>query len=431
LRTIATPVVVVMCALALGAIAWHLFVVPISDPLYGLFNNGIDTRVYRGGGLAVLNGTPLYDGPVYQVWQFTYAPFAAIVMAPLGLISEHQAIRLMNGVNVVCLLVLVFLTLRALGFRRDGRFWLTTVATAVAASLLESVRTTFWNSQINLVLAVLIVGCLTLPLGRWRGIGAGLSAGIKLTPIFFVCYLAVTRQWRAAVVMTATFATTVVLGLVVLRGQAWKFWTVDIHDTTRIGPLDWPANQSFNGFFVRLGTMGLWHPPSWLWVPVGTVVALIALYTVWRAQRAGATMQAITVTGMTSCAVSPFAWGHLWVWFVPLLLISVVQAADATRRDRPATWLWWLAPAGALVFSFGWRVWTLLDVRGPWAWRFGSFRLFWAVDAHGWGAVAAVICSGAYLVAFLVTLAVTLWWAVRHDRMPFKANAVSEPEAVR
>ncbi|MCK0440516.1 glycosyltransferase 87 family protein [Gordonia alkaliphila] len=427
LRSIATPVVVVACVLALVAVAWHLWYLPLTEPGYGLFTNGVDTKVYRGGALAVLHDTPLYSEPVYKVWQFTYPPFAALVLSPLGLLGPYEAFRLMNAVNVLCLLLLIFLTLRALRFRRDGRFWLTLVALTVAATLLEPVRTTIWNGQINLVLAVLVVGCLTLPLGRWRGIGVGLAAGIKLTPLFFAGYLLVTKQWRALVTALVVFALTVALGFVVLRGQAAEFWTGIGQDTSRIGPLDAVANQSFNGFFARMSTVGVWHAPTWLWLPVGVVLAVLGLYVAWRAYRAGAEMLAITLTGLTSCAVSPFSWGHHWIWLVPLLILALVQATDAARSDRPWTWLWWLAPTAVAAIGYTWRVRVLED--GVERWRFGSYRLFWSPGGSGWDTAVAVIGAGAYLWVFLATLVVTLWWTARVDPIRFKPNDVAAPVA--
>lgn len=421
IRSIPAALVGVIAVLAVAAVVWHLSIGTVGDIRHGLFGPGIDTKVYRGGARAIIDGTPLYAGPVFEIWQFTYPPFAAIAMLPLGLVSPHRAVLAMNAVNVVCLVLLVALTLRGLGFRRDGRFWLATVLAAVAMTALEPVRGTFGNGQINLVLAVLIIGGLTLTRGPWRGIGIGIAAGIKLTPLFFAAYLAVTRQWKALVVAVATFAVTVVIGLAVIPGQAWEFWTVTVHDTSRIGPLAWPANQSFNGFFVRLGALqGLWNAPSWLWLPVGVVVAVVALFASWWAWRCGATMLAITITGMASCAVSPFSWGHHWVWLVPLLLIGLVQAVESARRSRPVTWLWWLAPAAVVVFGLTWpshkwdgRVSVL---------QFGMFRLFADPDPHGWRAVAAVIASGSYLLVLLATLAVTLWWCGRRDPIRFNAN---------
>ena len=185
------------------------------------------------------------------------------------------------------------------------------------------------------------------------------------------------------------------------------------------------ANQSFNGFFARMGTVGVWHAPTWLWLPVGVVLAALGLYGAWRAYRVGAEMLAITLTGLTACAVSPFSWGHHWVWLVPLLIIALVQAADAARRDRPWTWLWWLAPAGVVAIGYTWRVGVLED--GVERWRFGSYRLFWPPEGRGWDTAVAVIGSGAYLWVFLATVVVTLWWTARVDPIRFKPNDVAAP----
>lgn len=416
-RRLPTGVVATVCVLALGAIAWHLWVMPIGDQTYGLFSNGIDTRVYRGGASAVWENRALYDDPVYEDWAFTYPPFAALTMLPMAWLSEWGAHLGMSIANIICLLLLVALSLRALNFRRDGRFWLTAVAFSVAVSVVEPVQKTIWNGQINLVLAVLILGCLTLPLGRWRGVGVGLAAGIKLTPMFFVFDFVLTRNWRAAVTVVATFAATVALGLVVLRDEAWRFWTSTLHDTDRIGPLEWPQNQSINGFLVRLGSLGLWDCPDWLWLPLGVAVGAVGLWAALRAYRVGAVLLAVTITGLTSCAVSPFSWGHHWVWVVPLLLILIVQAVDAG-------WGWWLAVVATSLLTFSW--YRTVTVDGQDRQVFGSFRLFWNVDATGWGLVGALVCSAAYLIVLFGTIGVTLWWTRGRD-----ALGVNSPESQR
>ncbi|MFT4087919.1 MAG: glycosyltransferase 87 family protein [Gordonia sp. (in: high G+C Gram-positive bacteria)] len=421
LRSIPAMVVIVAGVLALGALAWHIWAVPIDQP-YGLFTNGIDTRVYRGGAHAVWNGLPLYEGPVYRVWQFTYTPFAAVGFLPLAFMSEWGAWRFMNAVNIVCLVLLIALSLRALRFRCDGKFIAVVIAFSIAATTIEPVHTTIWNGQINLFLVLIVVADLTLRTGRWRGIGVGLAAGIKLTPMFFLAFLAVTRQWRAIAVALGTFAATVAIGFAVLPHESWLFWTQTIRDTSRIGPIDWPANQTFNGFFIRLGVLDLVHLPGWLWLPVGVVVGLLGLWAAYRAHQAGATLLAVTVTGMTGTAVAPFSWCHHWVWFVPLAIIAIVHAVDQFDRARPLTWLWWLAPIGLLLATFTWHRFTADQM------RFGIFKLLWIqpdFDLSGWHGIAAVLLSGAYPFVLLATIVVTLCWTRTRDPIRFNATAVS------
>lgn len=419
------------CLLAVGALVWHLGILPAIGHGYSMFGNGVDAKVYRGGGFAVLHGLPVYDGPVYKIWQFTYPPFAAIGAAPLGLVGVGNAVLAVNLTNVVCLFAVVALSLRALGYVRDRRFWLAAVALSVGATLLQPIQTTIWNGQVNLLIAVLIIGGLTLLNGPWRGLGVGLAAGIKLTPIFFVAYLAVTRQFKAAVVAVAAFAVTVLLGFVVLREQASRFWLSALDDTSRIGPINAIANQSVNGFVHRLGDLGFGSAPSWTWIVVGAVFAAAGLYTAWQAHRAGALLLAITVTGMTMCAVSPFSWGHHWVWVLPLLVITLVTASESVQRSRPVTWLWWLAPVGVVAATFVWPA-RYVTPSGSEGFGFGIYRLGWTTTGQGLERFGALVASGTYLWVFLITLAVTLWWCRQRDpiRLP-ESQPSRPPEAAR
>ena len=65
-----------------------------------------------------------------------------------------------------------------------------------ASLWLEPVRTTIALGQISIVLLAIVVLDL-LPLSRpsrWQGVGVGIAAGIKLTPMFFIPFLLVTRS---------------------------------------------------------------------------------------------------------------------------------------------------------------------------------------------------------------------------------------------
>lgn len=431
-RSVTWSMVSIGVVAALLVVAWQIWIVPFDHQVYGLFNNGIDTRVYRGGAVAVWNDLPLYDLPVYKAWQFTYAPFAALVMVPLAWVPDHTAQLLWNIGNVICLLGLIAVSLRSLRFRFDGKFVAFTVCFGIFVVGLEPVHTTFWNGQINLVLALMVIADQVRRSERLRGIGIGLAAGIKLTPIFFAAYLVVTRQWRAAVVAVATFVATILLGLAVLRGEAWRFWTTSISETGRIGPLDSPANQSLNGFFARLVPMGLGHTPSWMWVPIGLVVGLLGLWAALAAHRAGQELLALSITGMTSCAVSPFSWGHHWVWVVPLLLVAITYCVDMIDRRRPATWLWLLAPSIIVVLTFTWwhRVVTVTPKGHERIYlTFGFFRFLRAPEGPGWELPLRLIGSGAYVLLLLLTIAVTLWLC--DGRRAIRFNASRTPDSVQ
>ncbi|MGB3302287.1 glycosyltransferase 87 family protein [Gordonia sp. (in: high G+C Gram-positive bacteria)] len=423
-RSVTWSMVGIAAVAAAAVVAWLIWAVPMGHSVYGLFNNGIDTRVYRGGAAAVWNDRPLYELPVYKAWQFTYTPFAAILMVPLAWIPENTAQFLWNVGNVVALLALVSVSLRALRFKFDARFMAFVALFSVAVVSLEPVHTTVWNGQINLWLALIVIADQLRRRGPLRGIGIGIAAGIKLTPIFFAAYLVVTKQWRAAIVAVSTFAVTILLGLAVLGGEAWQYWTDSLSQTGRIGPLESPANQSINGFFARFVPMGFGETPSWLWIPLGLVVGLLGLWAAVAAHRDGRELLALSITGMTSCAVSPFSWGHHWVWVVPLLLVALAECATRTDMKRPISWLWWLAPATIVALTFTW--WHSVvryDHNGNEILKltFGVFRAFRAPEGPGWELPFRLAGSGAYVLLLLLTIAVTLWMCDGRRAIRFNA----------
>lgn len=422
--------IVVAAAAALLVVCWHTWAVPFTDPVYGLFHNGIDTRVYRGGAVAVWGGTPVYDVPVYKVWRFTYTPFAALMMVPLAGFTPHIAMALWNVGNIVSLLLVIGVSMHAIRFRLDGRLVLFTACAAIASTALEPVHTTLWNGQINLVLALVVIVDLTVRSDRLRGVGVGLAAGIKLTPLLFVVDLISSRRYRAAALAVGTFVATVLIGIAVLGGQGARFWTEQITQTERIGRLDAPANQTFHGYFARLATYGVAYLPGWLWLPVGLVVAALGLWAARVAYGAGAKLLGISITGMTSCAVGPFSWGHHWVWVLPLLLVATVHAADHARRRRPSTWAWWLAPAAIVALTFAYTQPTVVPVAGApgrsfSGMVFGAFRGFVGSETAGWHLPFQLVASGAYPTVLLGTIVVTLWWARSSRRVRNGAGALA------
>src|SRR6185312_10524653 len=98
-------------------------------------------------------------------------------------------------------------------------------AIAAVGLWLEPVAMTLFFGQINLLLLALVVGDLALPDRiKGKGIGIGLAAGIKLTPLIFIPYLLFTRRARAAAVSTLTFAVTVGLGFALLPRASAVYW---------------------------------------------------------------------------------------------------------------------------------------------------------------------------------------------------------------
>ena len=61
--------------------------------------------------------------------------------------------------------------------------------------------------QVGVFLMLIVLLDLTGdPRQWWHGIGVGIAAGIKLTPLIFIAYLVMIGRIRAAVTATAAFA---------------------------------------------------------------------------------------------------------------------------------------------------------------------------------------------------------------------------------
>ncbi|MDR6909217.1 alpha-1,2-mannosyltransferase [Rhodococcus fascians] len=335
------------------AVVAHAYFLGWTTP-FGLFGNGIDTIVYRHGAYVVQHGEPLYEFALFDIGlPFTYPPFAALAFAPLALLSVTSAVTVVQAINLLLIYVAVVASWRALGYR-SATMYLVSVGLAVALTWLEPVRMTIWLGQINMLLLVFVLLDLTRGEGsRLRGVGVGIAAGLKLTPAFFVLHLLAQRQWQAAVTAIAAFTVTVLAGLIVIPADSWRFWTSTMIDSERIGALASPANQSIHGVLARLWPGNT--PPFAVWLVLALVVAALALWVAARAQAAGKTLLALTICGMATPMVSPFAWGHHWVWCIPL----TVLALDYANRHR--TWWSWLAPIAVTTPMIAWY---FTDYRG-------------------------------------------------------------------
>jgi alpha-1,2-mannosyltransferase len=280
----------------------------------------IDLQVYRAGGEHVLAGDPLYEGGVLLDLPFVYPPFAAVVFAPLALLPLDLLKVLWTGAGIALLAYVVHRCAPRAG-------WPVVVLVAVVATALDPVRTTLYLGQINIVLLALVVGdLLGRPGSRLRGVGVGLAAAVKLTPLLFVVYLAATRRWRAAGTALATFVAAAGLGFLLAPADSVAFW----FDGTflaadRISAVGGPSNHSLNGLLSRFGAEGL------LWFAVAAVLGVATIALAVRAHRAGEEVLALTLCGLASAALAPFAWSHHYVWVVPL---AVLLGARTLTGDR-------------------------------------------------------------------------------------------------
>src|SRR6201995_421163 len=258
-------------ALFLLAVAGYAVLVHASPQHYG---TQIDTAVYRDGGIAARNQPAMLYALELGAANlpFTYTPFAALLFAAASGASFATWQAGLAVLTIGLLPVVAYLPLGLAG--RPAGLARAAAAFAIAAVglWLEPVAMTLFFGQINLVLLALVVGDLALPDRiKGKGIGIGLAAGIKLTPLIFIPYLLFTRRAQAAAGSALTFAVTVGLGFALLPHASAVFWHEQF---TQLGSNHYHLdNQSLNGVILRLTHAG---PDAHAYWQVAAVVAVIA-----------------------------------------------------------------------------------------------------------------------------------------------------------
>jgi alpha-1,2-mannosyltransferase len=351
----------------------------------------IDLQVYRAGGEHVLTGAPLYQGGVLLDLPFVYPPFAAVLFAPLALLPLDLLKALWTAAGIALLAYVVHRCAPRAGLPAA-------VLLAVVATAIDPVRTTLYLGQINIVLLALVVGDL---LGRrdsrLRGVGVGVAAAVKLTPLLFVVYLLGTRRWRAAATASATFVAAAALGFVFAPADSVAFWFEGTFlAADRISDVAGPSNHSLNGLLGRLGAAGL------PWLVSAAVLGAVTVALAVRAHRSsGDEVLALTLCGLASAALAPFAWSHHYVWVVPLALLLGTRAMAGDR--------WAAAGLGGVVAA---TVAIVTGLPGP---------VVGPIPATG----LISVWSDAYLLLYLAVLAAAAVGAARTRQEPVGAGVTA------
>ncbi|MBU9767217.1 DUF2029 domain-containing protein [Mycobacterium sp. TNTM28] len=386
--------------IAVLAVLVHNHLVPFQTEFYGLTGNNFDLDTYRAAVHGSWDGRSLYQEPALRGAWFVYPPFATLILAPFAWLGFDVAKFALLALSICLLACIAWRILRLAGVRADLRLGVMSAALAVIVVDVEPVQATLWWGQINVLLMAMVMLDLLRPTpARGRGIALGLAAGIKLTPLVFLPYLLVTRQWRASATAAITFVVTVACTWPLLpRDSAW-FWS-HLGDTTHISRLDHLANQSINGFLARYFAPD--PRPEWLWIVLSLLAVAAGLALATWAHRRGERALAVVLVGLTGCAASPFSWAAHWVWFAPAIFWLVAKAVTT-----PDGWArgWAYRAAGLLALTFIWTLhrpgrehttmyftgmyWNFLDLRRSWLGQFASgwyplVFLCFAIGAAGW-----------------------------------------------
>src|ERR1700745_3893418 len=388
----------------------------------------IDTAVYRDGGIAVRNQPAMLYALELGAAKlpFTYTPFAALLFAAGGGASFAPWQPGLAVLTTGLLPVVAYLSLGLAGRPAGPARAAAAFAIAAVGLWLEPVAMTLCFGQINLVLLALVVGDLALPDRiKGKGIGIGLAAGIKLTPLIFIPYLLFTRRVRAAAVSALTFAVTIGLGFALLPHASAVYWGGQFARPSKHFHLD---NQSLNGVILRLTPAGPDAPAYWLVAAI--VVGIAGLATSILASRRGHELLGLVACAATGLLVAPISWSHHYVYVVTALVL----AAHGPRR------LGYRILCAALVVGlFGW--WPLpIGIQGgydPNAQLLPRGLLLLAPNRGNRATVEFtwrgldLIVGNYYVLTLLVFIAATACALVLSRRLrPERAQSAPEPDAV-
>jgi alpha-1,2-mannosyltransferase len=334
--------------------------------------------VWRDGALYVetYTGTGA-DHPL----PFTYPPFAAMLFRPLSWVPFDVLARLWIALSLLLLARVCLLLVRATGStpsaeRRDG------LVVLCAGMLAEPLSSTLGYGQVNVLLLWLVVedllghGVRAGAHRRTSGLLTGIAAGIKVTPLLLVAYLAVIGRVRDAGRAVLAFLVTVAVATVVVPHTTWTFWTHALWRPDRAGAAALANNQSIAAVLTRLVHHEL---PGRLWLVPAALVAVVSLVVARRLHLRGDDLLGLGAVVLGMLLASPISWTHHWVW----ALVPAVAMWRATRGGRALAATFLVLSVTALIYlpqrlgapDLEWSAWEQVV---------GNGYALWALTALAW-----------------------------------------------
>jgi len=357
----------------------------------------VDIDVYLMGGKHALLGD-LYSVQFGKPFlRFTYPPFAALAFLPVA-----RALPLMSAqtiwaiVNVGALFALVATSVRLLRPDLDRPLVVKlALAALLPALLLNPVFLTVGLGQVNLILCLGVLWDLVGPrrIGRFtlpQGVVTGIAGAIKLTPLIFIPYLALTGRRRAAITGSITFVLCSALGFAVAPQTSWAFWTRFIFQSGRAGALFQVSDQNLLSSQSRFDHAAI--PLSSLW-PLLVLIGIVGLVVAAAAHRWSSPFLGVLVCATTGLLISPITWTHHLVWVLPVICWL------ALAHDRPRHGVWWAV--GVAMLSWMAPIWWV-----PTSWWPSAHPV--ELTERGWQLIAGNSFFLA-MVLFLIATSMTVW----------------------
>jgi alpha-1,2-mannosyltransferase len=363
-RTTGSVVVGLACLGAISAVATYLH-------RYGLSGLRVDRDALRGW----WSGDGLYAYRSEIARMGTAQPPAAAVLLLIVVFVPLPLAGSLLGLAGVAALILALIALVGPVARRYAKpRWPTVLIAGSLALIAEPVRTTIGYGRLDLILFGLVTADVVAlrrsawarsraawwpgrtasqpPRGRhpadllrrawatgaWAGVGTGIATALAVSPILFIAYLALTRQWRAATTALATAAALVTGGLLIAPQASADWFGSALLQVDRSGPIGAQVNQSLAGALTRLYASDT--IPVLIWVAFAGLLIAMGMIRARAAHTDGDEIAAFTLVGLTSAAIGPVTHTHELIWVLPAVLILLDAAArrhlsERRRRRRP------------------------------------------------------------------------------------------------
>lgn len=305
----------------------------------------MDLQVFQDAGWAALRGDDLYseDFPTRSGFRFIYPPIAALLFIPLTLTGQVVTQLIWTTTIIGCVWLILYAAVRSTALRYPV---ITSLALLGIALRFEPIFSNIYFGQINIFLATLIAldlfGLTPKPL---RGIGLGLAAAIKITPVAMGLVFLIRKDWASIVRAIATVLVTIIIGALWRPQETWFFFTTEFFATDRAGDPDFFRNQALTGLLAREFFSDFESRAfdiAWL---IGALIIVAASWFVaYRATRRGEHLAAVFAVGLAAMLAVPYAVTHHWVWII--LLLPLLCAPGYAR---------WRIPLGiaTVVFIIG------------------------------------------------------------------------------
>ena len=312
---------------------------------------GVDLEVYRDAVSSWKSGqNPYLPAFTQHSLFFTYPPFALIALWPLAWTSFPVTQWLLWAASLAAATGAIVLVLRDMGAAVTQRLLCKAFTWACVAFIaLEPARSAADYGQIEFVLMVVVIADL-LTASRYRGIGIGLAAAVKLTPLAFVIVLAVSRDTKSVIRATATFLVCTGLPWLLWPGPSRVFWLNDVRDPGRTGGVAYGGNQCWYAIVHRPPFPASGSELAWLLLSLMTLAS--ATFIAWRCVNARQQAPAILAIALASLLVSPISWTHHWIWV--LLIPALMPRHRSSGIPRPVRVMLWGLLALTIAAPYWW-----------------------------------------------------------------------------